>query len=100
MSVSATRSPIPPLNSNVADAPRDSAQLAQSVPTGLYIGGSWRESADAGTIAVENPATGEILAEISSATVKDGVAALDAAEAASFDWARTPARERGELLRR
>ena len=72
----------------------------QDVPTGLYIDGSWRESADASTIAVENPATGEILAQISSATEEDGIAALDAAEVAASDWARTPARERGELLRR
>lgn len=70
------------------------------MPNGLYIGGSWQSSNDTESIFVENPATGHVLAEISSATVQDGLAALAAADAASPDWARTPARERGEILRR
>jgi succinate-semialdehyde dehydrogenase/glutarate-semialdehyde dehydrogenase len=100
MPLSVTHSPRSPSDGNDPRDGRDWKQLVQRVPTGLYIDGSWRESADASTIAVENPATGEILAQISSATEEDGTAALDAAEAASSDWARTPARERGELLRR
>ena len=70
------------------------------VPTGLYIGGSWRAATGGGTLAVEDPGTGEELARIADATVEDAVEALDAACAVQEDWARTPPRERGEILRR
>lgn len=75
-------------------------QLLPRVPHGLYIDGSWRGSSDGSTIAVENPATGQMLTEIASATVQDGHDALTAATAAAADWAHTAPRERGELLRR
>ena len=52
------------------------------------------------TFAVHDPATGEVLAELPDGTVDDALAALDAAAAAQEGWARTPARERGEILRR
>ncbi|HEX8971972.1 NAD-dependent succinate-semialdehyde dehydrogenase, partial [Oryzihumus sp.] len=74
--------------------------LIDSVPTGLFIGGQWRDSSDGATIKVEDPATGEILTEVADATVADGTAALDAAVAAQADWAATPPRDRGEILRR
>jgi succinate-semialdehyde dehydrogenase/glutarate-semialdehyde dehydrogenase len=73
--------------------------LIASVPTGLLIGGSWRDSSDGGTLKVEDPSTGEILTEVADATVADGKAALDAAVAAQADWAKVPPRERGEILR-
>ncbi|HEX8857745.1 MAG TPA: NAD-dependent succinate-semialdehyde dehydrogenase [Actinomycetes bacterium] len=66
----------------------------------LYIGGQWRDASGGRTLPVEDPATGETLTEVADATVEDAVAALDAAVAAGPDWARTPPRERGELLRR
>jgi succinate-semialdehyde dehydrogenase/glutarate-semialdehyde dehydrogenase len=69
------------------------------VPTGLFIGGEWRESSDGTTIDVEDPATGETLTTVASATVEDGKAALDAAVAAQPDWAATAPRERAEILR-
>ncbi|HET7661480.1 MAG TPA: NAD-dependent succinate-semialdehyde dehydrogenase [Oryzihumus sp.] len=74
--------------------------LIDSVPTGLFIGGQWRNSSDGATIKVEDPATGEVLTEVADATVADGTAALDAAVAAQADWAATPPRDRGEILRR
>jgi len=73
--------------------------LIASVPTGLLIGGSWRDSSDGGTLKVEDPATGEVLTEVADATVADGKAALDAAVAAQPDWAKVPPRDRGEILR-
>ncbi|MFC8181709.1 NAD-dependent succinate-semialdehyde dehydrogenase [Rhodococcus sp. NPDC057297] len=78
----------------------DVERLLQRVPTGILVGGSWRESSDASTLAVENPATGKTLVDISSATVADGAAALDAATATARSWARTAPRERAEILRR
>ncbi len=78
--------------------PTQSALLS-TVPTGLLIGGTWRDAADGGTFAVEDPATGRTLTHVADATVADGTAALDAAVAAQPAWAATPPRERGEILR-
>jgi len=74
--------------------------LLARVPTGLFIDGKWRPGSDGLTIDVEDPSTGQILASVADASVADGVAALDAAVAAQADWATTPPRERGEILRR
>ena len=73
--------------------------LLAGVPTGLFIGGSWRDSGDGATITVEDPATGEVLTEVADASVADGRAAQDAAVAAQPGWAATAPRERGEILR-
>ena len=73
--------------------------LIDSVPTGLLIGGTWRDSSDGATIKVEDPSTGEVLTEVADASVEDGKAALDAAVAAQRDWAATAPRDRGEILR-
>jgi succinate-semialdehyde dehydrogenase/glutarate-semialdehyde dehydrogenase len=75
----------------------DTAKLLSSVPTGLWIGGEEREASS--TFDVLNPATDEVLLSIGNATAEDGIAALDAAAAVQKDWAATPARERGEILR-
>ncbi len=74
--------------------------LLARVPTGLFIDGKWRDGSAGGTIDVEDPSTGETLAQVADATVSDGAAALDAAVAAQADWADTAPRERGELLRK
>jgi succinate-semialdehyde dehydrogenase / glutarate-semialdehyde dehydrogenase len=73
--------------------------LLASVPTGLFIGGTWRDAAGGATLDVEDPATGEVLTSVADASVEDGRAALDAAVAAQADWAATAPRERGEILR-
>jgi succinate-semialdehyde dehydrogenase/glutarate-semialdehyde dehydrogenase len=49
---------------------------------------------------VFDPATGIELLRVADASVPDGVAALDAAVAASESWAATPPRTRSEILRR
>ncbi|WP_159619912.1 NAD-dependent succinate-semialdehyde dehydrogenase [Ruania rhizosphaerae] len=69
-----------------------------SVPTDLFIAGSWRTAGR--TMAVENPATGEVLTQVADADPDEAMAALDAAAAAQADWARTPARARSEILYR
>ncbi|MET0817176.1 MAG: aldehyde dehydrogenase family protein, partial [Solirubrobacteraceae bacterium] len=69
-----------------------------SVPTQLLIGGEWR---DAGaSFSVEDPATGESIAQVADATPDDAKAALDACVAVQEEWAAHPPRERGEILRR
>jgi succinate-semialdehyde dehydrogenase/glutarate-semialdehyde dehydrogenase len=72
-------------------------EVLESVPKGLLIGGEWRETAD--TIAVEDPATQETIAEVADASEADALAALDAAVEAKDDWAATAPRDRGEILR-
>ena len=78
---------------------RESAVLA-GVPQGLFIGGEWRPASDGGTVAVEDPSTGEVIAQVPDATVDDGQAALAAAAAAQASWAATAPRTRSEILRR
>jgi succinate-semialdehyde dehydrogenase/glutarate-semialdehyde dehydrogenase len=78
----------------------DSTELAaiDSVPTGLFIGGEWRETA--ARMPVLDPATGQRLCEVADASPEDGLAALTAAAEAQAAWARTPARERSDVLMR
>ena len=83
-----------------AVSPEREASLLDSVPTGLLIGGQWRDASDGGTFDVHDPATGEVLATLASATSEDALAALDAADAVQASWARTAPRERAEILRR
>jgi succinate-semialdehyde dehydrogenase/glutarate-semialdehyde dehydrogenase len=70
------------------------------VPTGLLIGGSWREAESGGRFEVEDPATGAALCDVADARSADAAAALDAAAQAGGDWALSAPRERGEILRR
>jgi succinate-semialdehyde dehydrogenase/glutarate-semialdehyde dehydrogenase len=74
-------------------------RVLDEVPKQLFIGGQWRDGS-AGTLTVEDPATGQTLAEIADASADDARAALDAAVAAQASWAAHPPRERGEILRR
>ncbi|MGI8903609.1 MAG: NAD-dependent succinate-semialdehyde dehydrogenase [Solirubrobacteraceae bacterium] len=79
-------------------APEERRILAE-VPKQLYIAGEWRDGA-MGTLAVEDPATGESLCEVADASADDARAALDAAAEAGPGFAACPPRERGEILRR
>ena len=75
----------------------DIAKLLSTVPTGLWIGGE--ERAGSSTFDVLNPATDEVITQVADATAADGIAAVEAAIAVQDEWASTPARERGEVLR-
>jgi succinate-semialdehyde dehydrogenase/glutarate-semialdehyde dehydrogenase len=79
---------------------QDEKRVIDAVPTQLYIGGTWRDSSSGETLSVEDPATETSLTDIADGTPQDATAALDAACAAQDDWAATPPRERGEILRR
>ncbi len=81
------------------DSARENAVLTM-VPKGLFIGGEWRDSSSNTTFGVEDPATQQKLTEIADGTPVDAMAALDACERAQSDWAATPPRDRGEILRR
>ncbi|MBH0116720.1 NAD-dependent succinate-semialdehyde dehydrogenase [Salinibacterium sp. NG253] len=75
-------------------------QLLEAVPNQLFIGGEWVAATGSKTLDVTDPATGKVIRTISDASAEDGMRALDAAVAAQDSWAATPARERGEILRR
>ncbi len=76
------------------------SDVVAAVPKQLLIGGSWTPAASGRTVAVEDPATGETIAEIADGDATDALAALSAADEAQARWAATPSRERGEILRR
>jgi succinate-semialdehyde dehydrogenase/glutarate-semialdehyde dehydrogenase len=76
------------------------AAVLERVPKQLLIGGSWRDATGGGTLAVEDPATGQPLVEVADAQPEDALAALAAAADAQAQWAAHAPRERGEILRR
>lgn len=78
----------------------DTQAVLDGVPTGLWIGGESVDASDAGTFTVYDPATEQPLTQVADATVEDARRALDVATSVADDWAATPARERGEILRR
>ena len=66
----------------------------------LFIGDSWQSPESAERIAVENPATEEILGHVPAGTAGDVDRAVAAARAAFDGWAATPMAERGAVLDR
>ncbi|QRP49100.1 aldehyde dehydrogenase family protein [Amycolatopsis sp. FDAARGOS 1241] len=66
----------------------------------LYIGGEWVPATGNATIAVENPATEEVLARIPEGTADDVDRAVRAAREAFPAWSATTRAERAELLRK
>ncbi len=67
--------------------------------TQLSIGGTWREASDGSAIQVLDPATGSDIATVSSGSVDDAIASIDAAEDAAASFAALPPRDRSEILR-
>lgn len=86
----------------VADPPaaERAVPTLPKVPTTLLVGGSWRSASDGRTFGVDNPATGEILAEVADGDARDGRAAIEAAAAAQPALDALAPRERARLLRR
>jgi succinate-semialdehyde dehydrogenase/glutarate-semialdehyde dehydrogenase len=75
-------------------------RLVKEDKTGLYVGGEWHPGSDGRVIEVRDPATEEVIAEVSSGSAEDGVAAVAAAADAAAQWEATAPRSRGEILRR
>ncbi|MCL4068125.1 NAD-dependent succinate-semialdehyde dehydrogenase [Pseudomonas sp. GX19020] len=69
-------------------------------PTDLFIAGKWRAGTRPTRIDVTNPSDGSVLGSVADASPEDAIAAVDAAAEAAADWASTPPRKRGEILRR
>jgi len=68
--------------------------------TDLYIDGEWRPAANGERFDVVDPGTEQVIAQVANAGPDDARAAAAAAADAQPEWAATPPRERGEVLRR
>lgn len=79
--------------------PPAEARALAAAPTGLLIGGEWLPARGGKLLPVEDPATGQVLAEVADASPEDAAAALEAASGAQAAWAATAPRRRGEVLR-
>jgi len=80
---------------------RGGATPAPSLPPfGQFIGGAFVASSSASTVAVENPANGEILTQVPAGSVEDVDAAVAAAVAAKADWAAKTPKDRSSVLLR
>ena len=74
----------------------DPQAVVESVEKRLLLGGEW--TAAGGTLTVENPATGEPLAEVADADAATALRALDAAADAQASWAESAPNQRAEIL--
>ena len=63
-----------------------------------YINGQWAEAENSGYLEVENPSTGEIVAEAPLSTAAESARAAAAARAAFAGWSKTPVTKRVEYL--
>src|SRR5262245_55087098 len=65
-----------------------------------YVDGAWIEATSKGTIAVDNPATGEIVGTVPKLGRGETRTAIDAAARAFPAWRKKTAKERAVVLRR
>ena len=79
---------------------REEATLVGWFSHDLLIGGRWREASSGERFDVINPATGETITSVASASVEDALDAVEVAQAALPAWAATAPRQRAEILRR
>lgn len=82
------------MTANLAATLKDKSLFRQE----CYIAGKWVGSKE--TIDVTNPATGEVIGTIPALGKTETADAIKAAEAAQKQWAATPAKQRGIILRR
>lgn len=68
--------------------------------TGAYINGQWVASDQGDTLAVTNPATGEVIAQVASCGGAETRRAIEAAQAAQLDWRQRSIKERATILRK
>lgn len=78
----------------------DIAKLLEQVEKRLLIDGTWRDGSEGETFDVINPATGQVITSVASASREAAVDALAAAHRARASWEKTTPRERAEILRK
>ena len=65
-----------------------------------YLRGAWTEADDGRTLAVENPATGEVIGTVPRMGAAETRRAIESAEAALPAWRARTAKDRATILRR
>jgi len=65
-----------------------------------YIAGRWCDADDGQSLAVTDPANGELLGSVPLMGGAEAVRAIEAAESALVDWRARTAKERAQILRR
>src|SRR5215510_2137048 len=65
-----------------------------------YVNGQWVRAKSGGTVAVDNPATGEIIGRVPKLGAAETRQAIEAANAAFATWSKKTAKERAAVLRR
>jgi len=68
--------------------------------TQAYVDGQWIDADSGETLAVLNPATGDVIAEISKCGTAETRRAIEAAEKAQVSWRKKSAKERAAILRK
>ena len=66
----------------------------------MYVDGKWTDADSGKTFNVKDPATGEIVGNVPDGGVEETRRAVEAAHKAFRGWASTPAKQRGETLRK
>ncbi|HEY8613608.1 MAG TPA: aldehyde dehydrogenase family protein, partial [Roseomonas sp.] len=64
------------------------------------VGSQWVQAASGKTIAVKNPASGEVIGQVPSLSREEVRGAIEAAQAAQPAWRALLAKERAAILRR
>jgi succinate-semialdehyde dehydrogenase/glutarate-semialdehyde dehydrogenase len=75
----------------------DQRSLLAGVPTDLLLDG-WQPAEGGRRFAVEDPARGEVIAEVADAGPADALRALELAAGSAVAWAATAPRRRADLL--
>jgi len=78
-----------------------SMQIADKalLKTQAFINGEWVDADSGDTLAITNPANGEVIAEVAKCGAAETRRAIEAAEAAMVGWRQRSAKERAALLR-
>lgn len=71
----------------------------KDINPGTYTGDAWSSDESAGLIESHNPATGELLGSVYSASEADYEQIIKTAQTAAKEWRRVPAPQRGEAVR-
>jgi succinate-semialdehyde dehydrogenase/glutarate-semialdehyde dehydrogenase len=69
------------------------------IKTQAYINGLWIDADSGATLAVTNPANGEVIAEVAKCSTAETRRGIEAAEAALPGWRQKTAKQRSALLR-
>src|SRR6056300_1107024 len=67
--------------------------------TECYVNGQWCSAESSARLAIKNPATGDVIAEVAKVGAEETRRAIEAAETAMTAWRAVPAKQRAAILR-